>query len=443
MLAACATVDPGPDYDRAVREIRVATGVRDAYRPGEEEACAERVRELLNHGLELREAVEVALLNNPGLQGAFRTIGMARADRVQAGMLTNPSLMFALRFPTSGGGTAIEGNLLGNLLDVWQLSARVDAADAALQGRILEVAHGAVTLAGAVRSAYIDAVAAEHLLVIAGENRATAAQLFELAEERVAAQAATAVGANLARLDLATTELALRDAHLAVSEARRTLATQLGLEALPSDCALASDFADQQEALPSAERLNELAEQSRLDLRAAQRLVDQASAELDRERGRVARVLNLGAAAEKEDGDWSVGPALQLELPLFDQNQAQIAKAAETLELRRQVLAALRLTALQDVGSARERAQVSRDAVRLYSEHILVRSQEALELARESYRVGKTTILPVLEAQRSLLSARREHVQRQQLAATAISDLERATGMPRETLFAISPRKEP
>lgn len=441
LLVACASVDPGPDYDRAVQEIRAATGAQSAYRPGEEDACAQRARELLDDNLSLGEAVEVALLNNPALQGAFRTIGMAKADRVQAGMLTNPSLMLALRFPTTDGGTVIEGSLLGSLLDVWQLPARIDTADAALRRRVFEVAHSAVTLAGAVRSTYIDAVASERLRAIAEENRATAARLLELAEERVAAQAATAIDANLARLDLAATEVALRDAQLAVTEARLALANHLGLQAFPPDCSLENDFADQEAPLPSAERLNELAEERRLDLRAAQEAVKDAAAELARQR-RVARIFDVGAAAEKEDG-WSVGPAMRLDLPLFDQNQAQIAKAADALIRQQQVLATFRLNALRDVGLARARAQASRDTVRMYAEQILVRSQETLELARESYRVGKTTILPVLESQRNLLAARADHVQRLRHAATALSDLERATGVPRETMFSFPSRKEP
>ena len=83
------------------------------------------------------------------------------------------------------------------------------------------------------------------------------------------------------------------------------------------------------------------------------------------------------------------------------------------------------------------------DTVRIYAEQILVRSQETLELARESYRVGKSTILPVLESQRNLLAARRDHLQRLRQAATALSDLELATGVPRETLLSPPPRKQP
>jgi cobalt-zinc-cadmium efflux system outer membrane protein len=256
----------------------------------------------------------------------------------------------------------------------------------------------------------------------------------------VAAQATTAIDANLAGLDLAATEVAVRDAQLAAAEARRALAALLGLEALPADCVLADDFAAAPDPLPTAERLHELAQQRRLDLRAAQRGLEEAAAELVRQRGRVGRLVDVGAAAEK-DGDWTVGPAVQLELPLFDQNQAQVAKAITLVQSRRDLLVAAGLGARKDVGSARARAEASLEAVRLYAEQILARSREALELASESYQTGKTTIVPVLEAQRGLLAARCEHVLRLQQMATALSDLERATGVPREELFTAPPRR--
>lgn len=433
LLVSCATVDPTAEYDRVTEEIRVATGIDGVYRPDEADSAAERVGALIEGGLELHEAVELALLNNPAFRAAFRAIGMAKADRVQAGLLTNPSLAVAVRLPTSGGPVDLEGNLLGSLIDVWQIPARTDAAESALKQRVLEVAHRAVTLAGTVRAAYIEAVTAERLREIAEENRSTAARLLELAEERVAAMATTAIEASLARLELSSTELRLRDAQLAVMEARRDLATLLGLGAWPPETQLTSTLPNEDPALPTSERLNELALTHRLDVRAAREAVEEASAELDRQRGLLARRLGVGMAAERGEGSWAVGPSLQLELPLFDQNQAQIAKASAHLAQREGVLSAVRLTARDEVETALSRVVASWDVVGLYAEQILPESQDALDIGRDAYQLGRTTIVPVLEAQRRLLEARHRYIERLRQAAVAQSELERATGIPRAT----------
>lgn len=434
-LAACRSVHPGPDYDRAVDEIRSATGAEHVFHPDADSAATdERVAELLHDGLGLSEAVELGLLNNPALQAAFRNVGMAHADRVQAGLLTNPSLNAVLRFPTSGGASEFEGGLFGSLLDIWQVPKRERIAESALQRRILELAHQAALFAGDIRVAYVDTTASARLFEIAKENRASAQRLFGLAEVRLEAAAGTVIDANLARLEFLETEVALRDAELASGEARRRLLALLGLGPQAKGPQLVELSDEGPPPLLPLEELEELALSRRLDVRAAEEAVHQATAEVERQHGLFMRNVDVGVAAEK-DGDWSVGPGVRVELPLFDQNQAQVAKALEALSQREMVLVAVRLSVIQEVNSALARTEASWDALAIYREDILTRSEETLKQARESYRLGKMTMLPALEAQRQLLAARSAYAQRLLQAATALSDLERATGTPRETLL--------
>ncbi|MEZ5988761.1 MAG: TolC family protein [Planctomycetota bacterium] len=433
-LTACATVDPSADYAAAAAEIRSATGVAEVHQPGHEAAGEARVRDLCAEGLTLHEAVEVALLHNPGLQAAFHEVGIARADRVQAGLLTNPSLTALLKFPVDGGATNIEGGLFASLADLWQVGGRVRGAEAVLTQRILELAHGAVQLAGMVRGAYLDAQAAERLLAIAEDNRATADRMVELVEARVEARAATILDANLARLEQSRTEVLARDAGLAADQARRRLAGLLGYDALPEGVALTSPLPEAMVALPDEGRLAGLALEHRLDVRAAGEAMQAAVAEWERQSGLVFKRVDVGIVGER-NSDWAVGPGIELELPLFDQNQAQVAKAGERVAQREKTLTAIRLQARQDVGATLARARAGQDAARLFAESILTRAAETLELAREAYRLGRTTIVPVLEAQRSVLEARRAHVVRLRDAARALSELEQAVGLPRERLF--------
>ena len=434
-LVACRSVDPGPDYDHAVQEIRSATGAATVYHPDSAPAAtADRIAELLQDDLELSEAVELGLLNNPRLQAGFHNVGMAHADRVQASMLTNPSLSAALRFPTSGGASEFEGGLFGSLLDIWQVPKRKRVAESALQRRILELAQQAALLASDIRAAYLQAIASDRLLAISVENKASSRRLMELAEARLEAAAGTTIDANLARLEFLDTEIALRDAEYASGEAHRQLLTLLGFGPEKTGLRLVELSDDGPPPLPPLEELKALALARRLDVRAAEEAVRQATAEVERQRGLFMRNVDIGIVAEK-DGDWSVGPGVQLDLPLFDQNQAQVAKALEAEAQRELVLVAIRLSATQEVSSALARAEASWDTVAIYRTDILVRSEETLVQARESYQLGKTTMLPALEAQRQLLAARSAYARRLLHAATALSDLERATGTPRETLL--------
>jgi cobalt-zinc-cadmium efflux system outer membrane protein len=228
----------------------------------------------------------------------------------------------------------------------------------------------------------------------------------------------------------------LRDAELASGEAARRLKALLGLRP-DFDLDLHPLPVWTPRALLPVEELERIAVEERLDIRAAEAALARADAELELQRNLVWRRVELGVGAEK-DGDWSVGPGASLELPLFDQNQAQIAKALENARRREKILAATSIAAAQEVRSAHARMRAAADALSIYRDEILARAEETLEQARSSYQLGKTTILPVIEAQRQVLDARQNNVRRMEQAAAALSDVERATGTPREALFGSS-----
>lgn len=433
-FTACKAVDPGPDYDRAVKEIRTVTGALNVFHPAADSSAIEQsVIQLLEDGLGFSEAVELGLLNNPALQAAFRNVGIAHANRVQAGLLTNPSLNAVLRFPTSGGTGEFDGGLFGNFLDIWQVADRERIAEKALQRQIYELTHQATLLAGDIRIAYVDSTTCDKLLEIANENGASAKHLFELAEARLEAAAGTIIDANLAQLEFLETEVALRDAGLASGQARRKLVLLLGLQPQDSSLKLTNQIEETPFPLLPLDKLEELALARRLDIRAAQEAVHQARAIVERQRNQFFRNLDVGLATER-DGDWSLGPGIQLELPLFDQNKAQVAKALEALAQSEAVLLAMQLAAKQEVHSAMAQADTSWEVLAIFRNDILTRSEETLAQARESYRLGKSTMLPALEAQRRFLAARGAYAERLRQAASALSDLECATGTPREIL---------
>src|SRR5689334_12700209 len=91
-LNACATVKP----DARLPEVRDLTGSRINQNvvwrkdTAQDEMARDAVRRLLQHELTADAAVQIALLNNRGLQEAYSSLGIAQADLVEAGLLDNP-----------------------------------------------------------------------------------------------------------------------------------------------------------------------------------------------------------------------------------------------------------------------------------------------------------------------------------------------------------------
>ena len=429
-LGGCATVDPTPDYERARDEVAAATGEESLFQPGEEQEVAARIEDLLDGGLTAQESVQVSLLNNGELQARLYEIGVRRADAVQAGLLSNPSLGVAVRFPMGDGSTTTEAGLFGSIAELWQLAPRKRLAESQLERTVLEVAHMAASLAAQTKAAYFRASAATAAFAAAEENHATAREFLELTLERQEAGAATQVDVNAARSEFLEQEALVREARFTVFDAKRQLALVLGVAGRPRDLELSDAVTKVPEWSVDLGRLLDVAKGSRLDLQAAARTVDAASNALALENRNLWRNVNAGVSLESEGGDTQLGPGVRLQLPIFDQNQAQIAKAEyrHAQALRR--LEALDVRVDQQVRGAFEQHSLAVDTARLYEDELLPLRQSSLELARESFTEGKTGFLSVLEAQSRLLAARREYVERLESLAVSIPALEAACGRP-------------
>ena len=436
LLGGCASVDPVPDYGRAQDEVTAATGAEALYQPGEEERAREQVAELLEGGLTSQEAVQVALLNNRGLQESLFEIGVLRADAVQAGLLSNPSLQAVLRFPVDGGSTSAEGGLLHNLIELWHLPVRKQAAESQVERTVLDVAQRAVIVAAQTKAAYFTALASSSALSVAEENLKTAQDFLELTLERQEAGAATQVDVNAARSTFLEQQLLVRTARFAVLDAKRRLALALGSATPPEEIELADALVAPPDHVLDLQRLLTVAHKHRLDLRSAAKNVEATGSVIPLERRRKWRSVKGGVGFEIEGGDLALGPAINLELPIFDQNQAQIAKAEYRYAQALRRLEGVSAHVAQQVRGAYERYALAQDTARLYRTELLPLRETSLELARESFAAGKTGFLSVLEAQDRLLATRREYVDRMEAVALSIPDLEAACGRPLAVLLA-------
>ena len=470
-LGGCVTVNPRPDYDRTAKHVTEATGQEKIYRPGDEAIVEKMVAALVDHGLTADEAVQVCLLNNPRLQAAFFDVGMARADVVQSGLLSNPSLGVSLRLPSSGGLANVEAGLAQNIAELWQIPARKRVAKRALDQAILVLAREASLLAAEAKIAYYRAVAADRGYDITLDNLEIVQRLVDVAIARQQAGEGTEIDVTIARSELRQTQLALRSAKLAAFEQRSRLATLLGLTISPDRLDLREDLPEAAAWTLSPERLLEIAQARRLDLEAARQAVETAAANLKLERLRVFPVVELGVGLERgerkrsrgrkllfetarsslaagaftppelepgidEGTDLIIGPTLDLELPIFDQNQAQIAKAEYAYSQSAKVLESLVREITQETRLAHERARTAWDIARFYREQLLPLRQANLELARNAYQAGHASFLVVLEAQRTLLAARAGYTRALDDSAVSLVAIEQVAGQPIEKILA-------
>ena len=96
-------------FDRVADLTKERTGQAPSYQrnSAESETAQARIQELLEQPLTADRAVELAFLNNRGLQARLAELGIAESERVRAGRLRNPSFSYGrLREGGAEGATA-------------------------------------------------------------------------------------------------------------------------------------------------------------------------------------------------------------------------------------------------------------------------------------------------------------------------------------------------
>lgn len=477
-VGGCATVEPRADYVSAAGHVRAATGMHDMYRPDRVDIEAE-VDRILDGGITADEAVQVCLLNNPSLQAAFLEIGVARADFVQAGLFSNPFVGISARFPDGGGLANIDASVAHNIAELWQIPLRKQAAQRVLEQTVLRIAREAAVLASECGEAYYDAVGAGERLAIARENLTIAQSLLDMAVARQKAGATNELDVNLSRSLALDAELAVESARLAASDGRRRLARLLGVEANAEELQLVDPLPQAPSDVPDPDALVAAAKAWRLDVRSARQALEEAEWQLKVQRRLVFPTVEVGLAFEREerrsqggrhiaadtarasianggltapeieprsarraeDGQNTlIGPSLGFELPIFDQNQAQIAKARYAYEQSAKTLEALERAVTQEVRGRVDHAVTAWRVAAMYRNKSVPLAKSNLELSRRAYEAGQTSFLSVLEAQRFFLDSRRGYIEAARAAAVAIPELERAVGLPFQTLCHEIPR---
>jgi outer membrane protein TolC len=285
------------------------------------------VKTLLASPLSVDNAVQVALLNNPGLQATYAELGIAEADLVQAGRMTNPH--FAYLRTSEGGERKLEWALTFPIIDLLTMPLRTRIEGRRFEQVKLAVAGRMLEAATVTRKSWIETVAAE--------ERVRYLEQAELAAEASAELASRMERAgNFNRLDRmreavfhAETSAQLARARQGVVAGRERLTRMMGLSGNDIAYQLPGRLPDLPADKPEFRDIEARAMTGRLDVQAAARDTERLAGSLGLTRAtRFINVLELGPAATKEDPEpWKRGFEVSLQLPIFDWGGARVARA--------------------------------------------------------------------------------------------------------------------
>lgn len=282
-----------------------------------------------------------------------------------------------------------------------------------------------------LREAFYSLVAADERVRLAESALDIARRLQEAAQSRFETGAAPRL--EVLQADLGVTR-AETDLDLARSLRTATQATLTGILNLPPQQALvvAGDLRDHS-AAPSYERALALVSASSTDLIAFDRLIriEQRRADLLRA-GRVPTAIFSFGAVLNAPGEFDAGPraGVSIGLPLFSRNQGEIAQSMATTSQLRAQREATERTIANAVFGALAKIEAQRRRADAYQQRLVPTATDLESLSEESYRAGRTSVLGVLDAQRSLRDLRSEALQAALEMQFSLAELEGLLGAP-------------
>jgi outer membrane protein TolC len=328
LLGGCASLSD--DHGFAAVETGVARYLPQKpvwTRDAESRAAADaRIEALLAEPLTADGAVEIALLNNPGLQAAYHELGLADAERVRAARLPNPGL--SINRLTRGSEVEWERSLHLNLAALLALPLRADIEARRFEATRQDLVRQTLVLAHQARRAWIEAVAA-------GGGAVYQRQAMEAAEASADLARRMAEAGNWSTLQRAREQAFYADTALAVARAeqrrlgaRERLLRVLGLGD-PARLRLPERLPALPDTLPPLAEVEQRALDTRMDIAGARMAAELQARNLGlTRRTRLINVLELGVINNGSNEEpQQRGYEISVELPLFDFGSTRVAQA--------------------------------------------------------------------------------------------------------------------
>lgn len=378
LTSACVSFSPDGGMDVPTRLAKHELRGDVVHVRSEDDTARVRahVARLIKKPLTADAAVQIALLNNRGLQAAYDELGIAEAVRVQQSLPPNPTIQVTrLAGPAE---TEIDRQIVASIVSLATLPARTEIAADRFRQAQLAAALETLRVAAEARRSYIRAVAARRQVGLLEQANGAAATTTELTKRlgETGAMNKLDQARELAFHAELTTQLA--SARQRADAERERLIRALGLWG--GD--LAFKLPDRLPAVPGKPRALPQVEQD-----AVSRRVDLQMARMDAETlaksygltkaTRFVNVLDAGYADKitrnKDTGERAHdrGFTVSLEVPLFDFGEGKLREAEATYMQAINRLAEKAVNVRSEAREAYRNYRATYDIARHYQKDVL------------------------------------------------------------------------
>lgn len=423
-LSGCATFgenfEPELGFSYVAGRSAEAIGKDTVWVQNSAQAAAvnQRVSQLLApRYISADSAVQVALLNNKGLQAAYADIGLSVADLWQESLLENPSV--SVSYLGIGATRTIEGFIASNIIALMTRDRRLDVAEVRVLQAQLRAVEQTLALATETRQAWIEAVAAWETVGYLNRAKTAANAAAELAAEL--GQTGALPEAEQAREQAFYAEITgqVAEARLAARLAKERLIRLMGVWGDNLDFEVPNALPNLPGSLHNLQSIEAQALRNRVDLQVAKLELDALARSYGLTQAtRYVSDLELAAGfeleqefEEEEDGgeteintlSGAVEAAFQI--PIFDSGQARLRRAEFAYLQAANLLAEKGINIRSEARGAYQAYRSTHDIARHYQSSVIPLSRIINEEALLTYNAMITSTFNLLADARAAINS--------------------------------------
>jgi cobalt-zinc-cadmium efflux system outer membrane protein len=388
--------------------------------------------------ISLEDAIQLALLHNHSLLASQTTIQQSEAEETTANLRPNPVILGDTQFLPIFQPSQFSSDYLDNTaqfdLGVSYLfergrkrQHRLQAAKDQTAVTRSQVADTERSLTFNVASQFINVELAESTLELAMEDLKSFQNTVDVSEARYKA-------GDIGEDDLLKVKLQKLQFETDVSAARLSrvqglsdLRQLLGYESIAQDFDVAEAF-EYQPVKGNLDDFEAKALQSRPDLRAAQQGATAANSLHELQKAIGKRDVTAQISYTHISGLNNVSLFGQIQLPIFDRNQGEIARTGFAVTQAQEQEKFTTGQVMTDVRDAFENLHSNDQVVGLYRSGYLDEAKQSRDITEYAYRRGAASLLDFLDAERTYRAT--ELAYRQTLASflLALEQLREAVG---------------
>ena len=376
--------------------------------------------------LTMDQALETAFANNPDLAAAQWETGIAQGERQQAGLIPNPEVSWEAEDTRRNSRTTTV--MINQPIELGgKRGARIEVASRAQDAAGIELERKRNVLRADVIQAFYSSSTAQQRLLLSRQSLELAERGLRVAQGRIKSGKSSPVEGTRAEVQLSEVRLELRRAERDEASAYQRLAQVMGAP-LPAFVSVGDPGRSMPTVPDSSLLLNRIGETA--ELRLAKLQIDQREASLGLEKAQRIPDLtvSIGSQYDERERERVNVVGLSMPIPLFNRNQGNVLAAARRTDQARDLRNASELRLRTEIQTTLDQWLTANTEVASFNQTILPAAQSAVDTATRGFEMGKFNFLDVLDAQRTLISARTQYIQAIAEATDAWVRIERIFG---------------